>query len=132
MVIMFFFQIFFPQKGKCEESPRVTRCEESPRLTLHDLDIGVQGRMDILMKINSVSPGYVAHFPQTFIELKTAKKVANWDKLMCFGACMEKQTNSVSSVPQTLNFCPWNSERSVLSSDGTINWLRASTELSIW
>ena len=30
-------------------------------------------------------------------------------------ACMQKQTNSAPSVPQTLKFCPWNSERSVLS-----------------
>ena len=30
-------------------------------------------------------------------------------------ACMQKQTNSAPSVPPTLKFCPWNSERSVLS-----------------
>ena len=30
-------------------------------------------------------------------------------------SCMQKQTNSAPSVPPTLKFCPWKSERSVLS-----------------
>ena len=50
-----------------------------------------------------------------FVMIIQSKNNRFVSKEKMFIPCMQKQTNSAPSVPPTLKFYPWNSERSVLS-----------------